>query len=365
MANQLAELIGLTYKFQTMIRDPGWIADLEKHQQLLKNSGYGDAARDAALLEQQFRELGDRWDSVKKRFAVRVFEPLLQDLEGLGKWLDAHGPEIDAWIEGFAHTIDTAVKIVVPLLSKVAEGWGYIFDGIKKVGDYINNAFPNVSESLGKGFGWLIDKLGIKGIVDQELGLRPPGSPPLPSTVRNAPMGVRFNNPGNLEYRGQAGAVRGGGTPEERRFAAFRTPQEGLDAMARQLELGFGRGQKTIESLVERYAPPEENDTAAYINDVARQMHVSSRAGLNLSDPAVLTSLMNSMIAHEQGQNIYRPQDVRAAAEGAIKGGSVNLTQNNNYNITGGDPAQTKKQIQDALYDSNRRLTRNLQPATQ
>ncbi len=366
MAQQLGELIGLTYRFQKMIRDPGWLADLEKHNRLLEHGGYGQAARDAALLEQQFRELGDRWDSLKKRLEVHIFEPFLQQGEELSKWLDQHGPEIEEFVDGIAHAIDVAFKIIGPLLGKIAEGWHLIFQEVKALGEYLANAFPNIGDKIGAGFGWLIDKLGIKDVIDEELGLKPPSAKPSARIAgRGTAPGIARNNPGNLEYRGQEGAVRAGGGPEDRRFAAFRTPEDGLLAMARQLELDFSRGRTTIEALIAKYAPPEENDTAAYINDVASKMNLRGRSTLNLQDPAVLSSLMNAMILHENMSNPYRPDTVRAAAQEAI-GAPVTMNQTNHFTINGAkDPAQTKQAIADALYESNRRMTRNLQPATQ
>ena len=366
MVNKFSQLLDLTYKFQTMIRDPGWLADLEKHQKLLASGDYEDAARGAAQLEQQLRGLQDRWDALKTRVESHLFKRLNQDFEDLGKWIDAHGPEIDAFVDGFATTVETAAKIVVPLLGTIAEGWRLIFAEVKRLGEYVaggtsqdwmDRLFPT-SPINPKVFSWLIEKLGIKGPVDEALGLT--GGQ---SAGGAGAFGIRNNNPGNLEYRGQMGAVKAGGSPFEQRFAAWRTPQEGLAAMARQIELDFGRGRTNLESLLGKYAPPGENDTGAYIADVAGQLHVGASEALNLSDPAMLSNLMNAMIRHEDKVNPYRPEDVRAAAQGAIEQ-QVTLNQTNHFTINGAqDPSKVKQAVADALQDSNRRMTRNLQGA--
>ncbi|MCN8743111.1 lytic transglycosylase, partial [Escherichia coli] len=63
--------------------------------------------------------------------------------------------------------------------------------------------------------------------------------------------GERNNNPGNLNFAGQAGASleRPGG-----RFARFETAFDGLRALARQLMLYAGRGINSVEKIVSTWA---------------------------------------------------------------------------------------------------------------
>lgn len=82
----------------------------------------------------------------------------------------------------------------------------------------------------------------------------------------NIPAGTlaaRNNNPGNLKFVGQPGAVLG-----ERGFARFDSPAAGWQALSRQIELDKARGH-TLGSFITKYAPPATNDTAAYIAKVA------------------------------------------------------------------------------------------------
>ena len=64
------------------------------------------------------------------------------------------------------------------------------------------------------------------------------------------------NNPGNLRFAHQTGALQGVGG-----FARFETPEAGYRAMADQVRLDAGRGY-TLEQYITKYAPPSENDTA-------------------------------------------------------------------------------------------------------
>jgi hypothetical protein len=71
------------------------------------------------------------------------------------------------------------------------------------------------------------------------------------------------NNPGNLKYVGQPGAE-----PGENGFARFLSPVAGVQALARQIALDASRGL-TLYSFISKFAPPTENDTKKYIQQIA------------------------------------------------------------------------------------------------
>lgn len=79
-------------------------------------------------------------------------------------------------------------------------------------------------------------------------------------------LAQRHNNPGNLRYVGQSGAVKGKGG-----FAVFRTPQDGFTALHNQILLDAGRGL-TLQQFVYKYAPPTSNNTASYLNYISRKV---------------------------------------------------------------------------------------------
>lgn len=88
--------------------------------------------------------------------------------------------------------------------------------------------------------------------------------------------GERNNNPGNLNFAGQAGASleRPGG-----RFARFETAFDGLRALARQLMLYAGRGINSVEKIISTWAPASDNNnTTAYIRAVSQRLGVDPRA---------------------------------------------------------------------------------------
>lgn len=142
--------------------------------------------------------------------------------------------------------------------------------------------------------------------------------------------GIRNNNPGNLNYAGQQGASRENGNG---RFASFNTPEEGINAMSRQLDLHFtgksakskeaGRPLRTVTDIIGAWAPPGENNTAKYINDVSRQLGVSPTAQLNLKDPATKAALMKAIVTKENGGNPYTDAQYFAGISGNVPRGSA------------------------------------------
>lgn len=91
----------------------------------------------------------------------------------------------------------------------------------------------------------------------------------IPTTSR---LSYVNNNPGNLRYAGQPGAVQGEGG-----FAKFPSPQAGYEALKRQIKLDASRGL-TLERFIGKFAPPTENNTTQYIQQVSKRLNVSPKA---------------------------------------------------------------------------------------
>lgn len=119
----------------------------------------------------------------------------------------------------------------------------------------------------------------------------------------NAPRGIRNHNPGNIRagstrWQGQVGVDEGG-------FAIFATPEQGIRAISRDIGTKMARGQNTVTSILTQYAPPNENNTAAYITAVARAMGVSPTERLDPNDWNTRSALVAAIIRHENGQSPY------------------------------------------------------------
>ncbi|MCD0493877.1 hypothetical protein LQD23_16470 [Chromobacterium violaceum] len=139
-----------------------------------------------------------------------------------------------------------------------------------------------------------------------------PESPQKAQSAHVLPRGIRNNNPGNLQFVGQAGAAKESGASG--RFAVFGTPEAGLDAMAKQLVRYGNFGLNSVQSIIRKWAPSSENNTAAYVAAVSKRMGVDAGQSLDMGRPEVIRSLMDAMIVRENGYNPYARQMLDASA---------------------------------------------------
>lgn len=122
----------------------------------------------------------------------------------------------------------------------------------------------------------------------------------------NTPRGIRNNNPGNIrrgnEWQGQI--------PDAQRtdsaFCQFVTPEYGIRAMCIILRnYQQKHGLNTVSGIIRRWAPPGENDTQAYIDNVARATGVTPDQPVDTGDPYFMTKLLQAIIRHENGIQPY------------------------------------------------------------
>lgn len=117
------------------------------------------------------------------------------------------------------------------------------------------------------------------------------------------PRGVRNNNPGNLRW----GDPWQGLVPEAQRtdkdFCQFIAPAWGVRALAITLITYQDKHDlHTVAGMILRWAPPKENNTAAYICAVAAALDVASSTIINVHDYAVMAPLVRAIIRHENGR---------------------------------------------------------------
>lgn len=121
--------------------------------------------------------------------------------------------------------------------------------------------------------------------------------------VAAATRGERNNNPGNLV---DAGIPWIGLRGNDGRFCVFDTPEHGIRALAMDLWHDYRRGRRqTIRALISEFAPPSENNTEAYVRDVAARCELEPDEHIASLTPAVLTQLVKAIIRHENGRVNY------------------------------------------------------------
>ena len=131
-----------------------------------------------------------------------------------------------------------------------------------------------------------------------------------------ATRGVRNSNPGNIRKSKDQweGAIGDDGA-----FVIFDSPESGVRALAKNLQSYGRQGYDSIEKIINRWAPPNENDTKAYIDSVVSATGIPATQSLDLSDPDTLSSLAQAISFHETGSR-YDPEVYQKGVARALNG---------------------------------------------
>ena len=132
---------------------------------------------------------------------------------------------------------------------------------------------------------------------------------------KEAPRGIRNNNPGNIrhtktDWKGLANP------PSDGAFCVFIAPQYGIRALSVLLR-NYSRyyGIRTIKNIIARFAPATENQTDAYIRSVCKATGFDDSEQLDLEQDAVVIALMKAIIKHENGQQPYTDEQLQAGLQ--------------------------------------------------
>ena len=116
------------------------------------------------------------------------------------------------------------------------------------------------------------------------------------------PRGLRSKNPGNIRLNPSTkwqGEIAG----DDPDFCTFTSYAYGIRALATVL-LNYQRkrGLRSVAGIINRWAPPIENDTGAYAAAVARAVKVGVHDQIDVEDYAVLRPMVEAIIRHENGR---------------------------------------------------------------
>ena len=175
---------------------------------------------------------------------------------------------------GALDNVDTSnVKPLPSLLDRVG------------VSEEIQERYP-VSEETDPNVKLSYPNTDIGGPLGGALGGALSPSPEEPDTLGN-----RNNNPGNIKFAGQEGAVKQGD------FAKFDTMEDGWKALYRQVELDTGRGD-TIETFIkgtDGTGGYSEDNQEAYIRFISDKVGYPPDTPLSSIDPQDLVSAIAMM----------------------------------------------------------------------
>lgn len=328
-----AALIGLYDDYRTWKEGGQSLIDWGKWEPGIKyaQKAFASLSKDFGGIYLKVKDLGSAIVDLGKRFLDFIN---IDTSKFNGKWL------FDQIIESVRSSIKILGSLVDALRKVISGDFSGAWDSLKGAATaWSESPIIQGAASVGQG---LWDKA-----VDWWNGDEPE------QHAQGAKRGERNNNPGNLNFVGQAGASleRPGG-----RFARFETAFDGLRAISRQLMLYAGRGINTVEKIISTWAPPSDgNNTPAYIQAVSRQLGVNPQAALNMSDPQVMSALMASIVHHENGRNIYPRELITRAASSGIGG----IQQHNTYHIQGGNAQEIGREVSRQVDEKAQALGRN------
>lgn len=127
--------------------------------------------------------------------------------------------------------------------------------------------------------------------------------------------GIRNNNPGNIEYSPSTRWQGLDNPPSDGRFCRFKDPTYGIRAIAVTLityqdkrKAKDGSRIDTVREIIERWAPPSENDTSAYVRHVRQKLGLGAEeypGEVDVHDFEDCRKLVETIILHENGSQPY------------------------------------------------------------
>lgn len=362
--------------------------------EMYQNSGVTD---DAVRRSQQFQVTWAKIDQTFQAVRERLFtalipyiERLLVMLDGFANWVSSHQKEINGFFTSTADTIGSVVEAVGGvenalkiLLAFVAGKW--VLGMIGAIGSVSASLAGLITKlaSVAIKNPWLLmfipandtpnqteEDASKKSLAEQNLEANRqrwmaenPGKP-LPAYLASdyrstadqgldsmepeqraqstGPRGIRNNNPGNLNFAGQAGAQKEEGP--NGRFAVFQSMTAGVAALYRQIQLYAARGINTISKIVNKYAPAaDNNDVGAYIKALMGATGKDANEALDTSDTQTMMSLLRGIINHENGKGHVSDDQI---LKGMQVGAGVSAQQySNTYNHGGNSTTTTDTNI--------------------
>lgn len=187
-------------------------------------------------------------------------------------WVGVTGWFKDMW-DGVVGLFEDGVKRVEAIVDRLKDG----AKKVKEAAASFAEKHPVIAHVAAAATAFVVG--GPTGLAIEEAGRQLKGA------------ALHHKNPGNLR---EVGKTTG--------FQTFPTYAAGLAGMARQLRYAQNKHHlDTLRSLITRYAPPSENDTAGYIATASKRTGFAPDQKFNLNDPHQLAKVQEAMISIESG----------------------------------------------------------------
>lgn len=235
--------------------------------------------------------------------------------------------QIDELIGGTEDKDDKRNKTLADWLEKISDGIKGLTPGEQKAGEIAQTFLGDFNAARAQPLQLANETVyNAKGEVNQARRAR--GWTYNPHALitlggKNATArGIANNNPTNLNFANQPGAMREVGNGQAR-FASFATPEEGIRAAGNNLLHYQQQGTTTIRDILMKWAPPaDNNNTGAYINTVVRTMGpgFTPDTVIDARNPNQTSKLIQAFAAYENGSFNMSSADVQKSL-GNVQGG--------------------------------------------
>jgi hypothetical protein len=134
----------------------------------------------------------------------------------------------------------------------------------------------------------------------------------------NLPRGISNCNPGNIRHGDDwLGLAE---LQDDTAFCKFTDAKFGIRAAAKILLTYYRKHRlKSVGAIISRWAPPNENDTLAYVAHVAQTMGVLADQELTIDKTHILRGLLKAIIKHENGIQPYSDAELDEGISLALK----------------------------------------------
>lgn len=298
----------------------------ELRSTLAAQQGFSQKDADAAYrAEQTWIKAQQRLEKLTRELVVKVLPSLERLAESFVKMAEVIIPPLSEAVEIFAEldekTDGWSTSLLLAMATLRLLGGSAVIGGLAGVATKLASMAASAA-SLAAPLGFLLYSGGLNKGEDEELR-RLQGEHYMGPTVANKPgtsVAERHNNPGNLVFAGQRGATVGE-TVAGHTFARFKSTEEGVAALYRQLQLYQKRGIDTLTEIMGVYAPEGSNDTSAYIKALSKTTGLDPNQQLNFGDPATAAAMIRGISQHEAGRSYLNDRQILSGISMAQGGG--------------------------------------------
>ena len=171
------------------------------------------------------------------------------------------------------------------------------------------------SKNIGIGVGFGVGLIGLIALIIKEKDHLAEFLPVFQNYFGNSemltgyPRGIRNNNPGNIEmtktlWKGEVPQYQN----SDGRFKQFYNYAYGVRAAILNIKAYFNKGIKTPRQIINRWAPPGENNTENYVRFVSNYIGIPENSPIQY-EKSTIQKLIEAIIIKENGKLYLNQSD--------------------------------------------------------